>query len=104
MPLALLAIEILHAQRLAAFGMRSELANAAEEVAVLADVQRQREVAHRRQEHHRARLARPHVGRLLDHFSHPHSVDARIEIVEGRRIEVELVAQHDDQGAQLSHG
>ncbi len=136
MPLALLAIEILHAQRLAAFGMRRELGNAAEEVAVFVDIQRQavgcghgldrlqhapvargghhqagrlqaqdvdlqlrrqaagvawgvqsrvvqraagglqrqREVAHRRQEHHRARLARPHMGRLLGHLGHPDGV------------------------------
>ena len=37
MPLALRSIEILHAQRLAAFGMLREADNAAEEVAVLAD-------------------------------------------------------------------
>ncbi len=163
--LALLAIEVLHAQRLAVLGMRSEVANAAEEVTVLANLQRQvaglghgldrlqhapfargghleagwlqaqdvglqlrtqsaeiaigiqagvvqraagglqgeREMAHRRQEHHGARLARPHMGRLLGHFGHPHGVDARIETVEGRCIEVELIAQHDDQGTQLSH-
>ena len=144
---------------LAALGMRSELAHADEEVAVLANLQRQVaglghgldrlqhapvargshheaswlqaqdvglqlrtqaaaiaiglkagvvqraasglqgecEVAHRRQEHHGARLARPHMGRLLGHLGHPHGVDAPIEAVEGRRIEVELVAQHDDQ-------
>ena len=41
MPLALLAIEILHAQRLATFGMGCEVGNAGEKVAVLADIQRQ---------------------------------------------------------------
>ena len=40
-PLALLAIEILHAQRLAAFGMRRKVGNAAEEMAILSDIQRQ---------------------------------------------------------------
>jgi hypothetical protein len=40
-PLALLAVEVLHAQRLAPARVRRELAHAAEEVAVLADLQRQ---------------------------------------------------------------
>ncbi len=40
-PLALLAIEVLHAQRLAAACMRRELTHAREEMAVLADLQRQ---------------------------------------------------------------
>ncbi len=161
----LLAVEVLHAQGLAPLRMRREFAHADEEVAVLADVQRQtavvgdsldrlqhppvarrghhqlrrsqsvdvglqlrrqiaaivgriqprvvqrstrllqrqREVAHRREKHHGARFARPHVGRLLRNLGHPHGVAIGVEAIEGRRVEVELVAQHDDQGAQISH-
>ena len=43
------------------------------------------------------------MGRLVDDFGHPHRVDIRIEVIEGGRIEVELVAKHDDEGAQISH-
>jgi len=39
--LALLTIEILHAQGFAAFGMRSELANGGEKMSILANIQRQ---------------------------------------------------------------
>ena len=43
------------------------------------------------------------MGRLPGHLGHPHGVDNRIETVEGSRIGVELVAQHDGQGTQFSH-
>lgn len=66
-------------------------------------LQGEREVAHRREEHHGARLARPDMCRLPGHLGHPNGVDSGIETVEGSRIGVELVAQHDDQGTQLSH-
>ena len=159
MPLALLAVEVLHAQRLAAAGMCRELAHADEEVAVLADLQRhgaglghgledlqhapvawcrhdqpgrpqpldvaaqllgqtaaivrcveprvvqraagrlqrQREVPHRRQEHHGAGPARPYVRRLVDHLGHPDRVELALEAIEGGSLEVELVAQHQHQ-------
>jgi hypothetical protein len=38
------------------------------------------------------------MGRFLGHLGHPDGVYAGIEAVERRRIEIELVAQHDDQG------
>ena len=60
-------------------------------------LQGERKVAHRRQEHYRARLARPDMGRLFGHLGHPHDVDSRIETVESRRVEIELVSQHDDE-------
>jgi hypothetical protein len=40
------------------------------------------------------------VGRFLGHLGHPDRVARRIEIVEGRRVEVELIAQDDDEMAQ----
>ena len=60
--------------------------------------QGQREVAHRGQEHHRARLARPHVRRFLGHLGHPDRVARGIEAVERGGVEVELVAQHERPG------
>jgi hypothetical protein len=62
------------------------------------------EVAHRRKEQRRAWLAGNDVGGLLRHLGHPHRVLGGVEAVEGGRVQVELVAQHDHQLAQLSHG
>ncbi len=55
------------------------------------------EVAHRGEEQRRARLARPDMGRFLHDLGHPHAVAGRVEIVEGRGVEIQLVAQHDDE-------
>ncbi len=66
-------------------------------------LQRLREVAHRGQEERDALLARPDVSRLLVDFSHPHRVLRGIEAIEGGRFQVELVAEHDDEGAQARH-
>ena len=65
-------------------------------------VQGLREVAHRGQEHHRARLARPDMRRFLGHLGHPHRVVCGVEAVERGSVQVELVAQHEDQVAQFS--
>jgi len=43
------------------------------------------------------------VRRLVSHFGHPDGVDTRIEAVERGGVEIELVTQDHDQGAQLSH-
>jgi hypothetical protein len=63
-----------------------------------------REVAHRREEHRDARFARPHVGRFLGHLGHPHGVAVGIETIEGRGVQIELVAEYQNQVAQRSHG
>ncbi len=163
MPLALLAVEVFHAQRFASLGMRREFAHAAEEMAVFAELQRQavrrgldrlrhapnawrghhqavrpqaqniclqlgwqtaggancikpavmrratsgfqvqREVPHRREEQGRTRFARPDVGRFIGHLGHPDGIAPHIETIERGGTEVQLVPQHDDQVAQLSH-
>ena len=165
MTLTHLAIEVLHAQRLAAARVSGEIAHAAVEVAIFTHVQRQslrlcrgfdclqhapvagrcqhqpgraqafdvvlqlqlqaaaivcsvqrrvmqrtpsgaqrlREVAHGGKEHHRARLARPDVRGFLGHLGHPDGIARGVEPVERRGVQVELVAQHDDQVAQLTH-
>ncbi len=43
------------------------------------------------------------VGGLLVDLGHPHGVLRGVEAVEGCRIEVELVAKNDDEGAQPGH-
>jgi hypothetical protein len=65
--------------------------------------QRLREMAHARQEHRNALLARPHMGRLFRHLRHPHRILERIEAIEGRGVDVQLVTQHDDERAQPAH-
>ncbi len=40
------------------------------------------------------------MGRLLGDLGHPDGIQPGIEAVEGGRVEIELVAQHKDQGAQ----
>ena len=69
----------------------------------LRGVQGLREVAHRSEEKRDALLAGPDVGRLLLHLGHPHRVARGVEAIEGRRVQVELVAQHEHQGAQPAH-
>ncbi len=63
--------------------------------------QRHREVAHRGQKQRDARFARPDVGGLFGHLGHPHRVLRGVEAVEGGGVQIELVAQHEHQGAQL---
>ena len=62
--------------------------------------QRIAEVTHRREEHRDPRLRAPDLGRLVRDFRHPHRVVCRIESVERSGLQVELVAQHDDETAQ----
>jgi hypothetical protein len=38
------------------------------------------------------------VGRFLGHLGHPHSILRGVEAIEGRGIQVKLIAQHQDQG------
>ena len=44
------------------------------------------------------------MGRFLGHLGHPHRVVRGVEAVERGGVQVELVAQHEDQVAQFSHG
>jgi hypothetical protein len=37
------------------------------------------------------------VGRLVGHLGHPYRIDPGLESIEGGRLEVELVAEHQDQ-------
>ena len=60
-------------------------------------LQRLREMAHGTQEHHDALFAGRNMGGLLGHFGHPHGIQGGIKAIEGRRIQVELIAQHHDQ-------
>ena len=61
------------------------------------------EVPHRGEEHRDAGLTHPHDRGLLGDLGHPHDIGRGVEPVEGCGVQIELVAQHDDQVAQLSH-
>jgi hypothetical protein len=60
-------------------------------------LQRQREVPHRRQEHRGAGPARQNVRRFIANLGHPGRIDLGLEAIEGGRLQVELVAQHQHQ-------
>ena len=57
-------------------------------------------VAHGREEQHQALLMGGDVGGLVGELRHPDRIAFRIEIVEGGRVPVELIAGNEDQMAQ----
>ena len=61
------------------------------------------EVPHRREEQRDALFARPNVGRFFGHLGHPHRVSRGVEIIECGGVDVELVAEHDDEIARRRH-
>jgi len=64
----------------------------------------QGEVAHGGQEQRDARLARPDMRGLFGNLCHPGRILRGIEAVEPGRVQIELIAEHEHQRAQLSHG
>jgi hypothetical protein len=89
------------AQRLGQCGLRPVIAQALVVQRPTGVAQRLREVPHRRQKDRDARLARPDMRRLFGRLGHPHGVARGIETVEGRSVEIKLVAENDDEVAHL---
>ena len=59
-------------------------------------LERPRKVTHGRQKHRDPLFAARNMSGFLDRLAHPESIERRVEAVEGARLQVQLIAQHQN--------